>query len=120
MPDDPTRADLERELHYMQTQVEQHGYPGTRAVLAELERLSKENARLRQGLGQANDRVDAFLSSGDDGIRAALVELADTAEWYVRCLDDVRAHRPVHGLDEAEAAYSSAMHKARGVLPPNA
>lgn len=50
MPDDDpiTRADLTRELHYMQTQVEQHGFPGTRAVLAELERLSKENARLRQ------------------------------------------------------------------------
>lgn len=40
-----TRADLERELHHMQTQ--QHGFPGTRAVLAELERLSKENARAR-------------------------------------------------------------------------
>ena len=46
--DDPiARADLTRELHYMQTQVEQDGFPGTRAVLAELERLRKENARLR-------------------------------------------------------------------------
>lgn len=48
MTDDPiTRADLTRELHYMQTQVEAHGFPGMRAVLAELERLYAENAKLR-------------------------------------------------------------------------
>lgn len=44
--DKPTKADLTRELHHMRTQVEQHGFPGTRAVLAELERLRAENARL--------------------------------------------------------------------------
>lgn len=63
MTDDLTRADLEREIHYMQTQVEQHGFPGTRAVLAELERLRKDNARLREALGREQERVDAFLAS---------------------------------------------------------
>lgn len=63
--DDPiTRADLERELHYMQTQVEQHGFPGTRAVLAELDRLSKENARLireRERLREAEAHLWALV-----------------------------------------------------------
>jgi hypothetical protein len=61
MPDDDlTRSDLTRELHYMQTQVEQHGFPGTRAVLAELERLHAENARLRRLLDQrGTDAADA-------------------------------------------------------------
>ena len=45
-----TDDDLTRELHHMETQVEQHGYPGTRAVLAELERLRAENARYRAAL----------------------------------------------------------------------
>jgi hypothetical protein len=59
--DKPTRADLERELHYMASQVEQHGFPGTRAVLAELERLSKENAKLRQAVQDRDDTLSMVI-----------------------------------------------------------
>lgn len=60
--DDPiTRADLTRELHYMQTQVEQRGFPGTRAVLAELERLRTQNAALTARVGEHHAKVERLL-----------------------------------------------------------
>ena len=50
--DKPTPADLTRELHLMETQVAEHGYPGTRAVLdliGELRAdLAKHRALLRE------------------------------------------------------------------------
>lgn len=74
MTTDPiTPADLTRELHYMQTQVEQHGFPGTRAVLAELERLGKENARLRRLLGELRPFVP--LTNPEGPLPAWIVDI---------------------------------------------
>lgn len=58
MTDDLTRADLDRELHYMASQVEQHGFPGTRAVLAELERLRGQNAALIARVGEHHVEIE--------------------------------------------------------------
>lgn len=45
----------------------------------------------------------------------ALVELADAAEWYCKCLRKVVAREPVHGLTEAREAYRKAYGIARAL-----
>lgn len=78
--DDPaTRADLEREIHYMQTQVEQHGFPGTRAVLAELDRLSKENALHWRAMKEAQAQVLKQRRADIEQVRS-LIDTVE-AEW---------------------------------------
>lgn len=43
----------------------------------------------------------------------AMVTLADTADWYRRCLEDQVDGRPVRNLDEARSAYDKAYGRAR-------
>jgi phage terminase Nu1 subunit (DNA packaging protein) len=38
-----------------------------------------------------------------------LAELADAADWYRRCLQDVLDGRVVRGLDESKAEFESAL-----------
>lgn len=68
------------------------------------------------GKGAASVEQARAARQLDTDERLALRDLQETAEWYVHCLDDVRAQRPVRGLDEAEAAYASAQKRAKAVL----
>lgn len=72
--DEPTTADLTRELHLMETQVREYGYPGTRAVLNLIGDLRKENHRLRTALTIAADDITHVQEAGFDSSRRAAAE----------------------------------------------
>jgi hypothetical protein len=72
--DEPTPADLTRELHLMETQVREYGYPGTRAVLNELARLRADLAKHRELLREVahSEVIDMDPESFDVTIDAKI------------------------------------------------
>ena len=54
--------------------------------------------------------------SATDPLREMTERLVETADWYVRCLEDVQDRRPVSGLDEAKIGYTNALHATREAL----
>ncbi len=96
--DKPTTADLTRELHYMESQVAEHGYPGTRAVLNEL-------ARLRAEVAARNAIVDE--------LRATTTALG-CATTALRKIDEGSPGSPPHvSADMAKDAHERGMAALR-------
>lgn len=66
------------------------------------------------GCYDAEDWIrNAALKPSD---RATLEEFFGCATWYVRCLRDVVAQRPVRGLAEAEGGYEKSLAEVRNLL----
>ncbi len=96
--DEPTKADLTRELHYMESQAREHGFPGTRAVLNEL-------ARLRAEVAARNAIVEE--------LRATTTALGWVATAF-RKIDEGSPGSPPHvSADSAKDAYERGMAALR-------
>jgi hypothetical protein len=67
----------------MQTQAREHGFPGTRAVLDELARLRKENARLRNHISGGIRQHIYEATHGDPPRRRSLPGSAEKWEGYL-------------------------------------
>ena len=88
-----------------------------RQFYAERARAEAAEAQLADLRVEANIFKDAarFHSRERQDAEAQRDTLAEAAEWYVQCLEDVQAGIPVRGLAEAEAGYRAAL---AGVAPP--
>lgn len=79
-------------------------------------------ARQRRQMGGVNDEILSLHEGTDREARLMLADIevladvADAASWYLRCVDDVRAHKSVRAFDEAESALRSQLEKL-GKLP---
>lgn len=85
--DELTTADLTRELHYMQSQVDEHGYPGVRAVLALIGELRADLAKHRALLREVAQTIDLHWDR-DARVKHADVRI-DRKTWnQIRALDE--------------------------------